>query len=292
MTLRIFRTRVLLHPLLCFLLPLSLFCGGSMLPMLFAFLTHEFGHILCAVIFSIPIREITLSPMGGVMDCDTSAAGPLKCALLSLSGPLSSLLGYAACYLLISKGMGPAAFFIESLRLHLLLFAFNLLPLLPLDGGQCLLALFRHNAHLKRVLFFLTAIFSLLLTGLSVLYAANGILFLAPALAGAFLLFLAARDRHTQGALAIHRMLALRTHLRQNRVLPTTLLSAGADMPLVQLAPHIPRRGAFSVLVLDPGTGEELGRISQFQIAHLLLSDPAMPLRRALTHCQENKHVL
>ena len=292
MTLTLFRTRIILHPLLCFLFPLSLCCGESIAPMLFAFATHEMGHILAAALFHIPIREIRLSPMGGAMDCDTEAASPIQCAILSISGPLLSFLAYALCYFLIAKGVGLAPFLIDSLRLHLLLLFINSLPLLPLDGGQCLLALFHHNAALKRVLFCLTVLFSLLLIFLSVFYAFQGCLVLAPVLAGCFLLHLTTQDKRTFGAHAIHRMLMLRSQLTQNRVLPSTLLSASADMPLISLARHFPRRGTFSILVLDPATGEELGRITQFHLTHLLLSDPAMPLRRALPHCQENKHVL
>ncbi len=103
-------------------------------------LTHEFGHSLVALNEGIPIKKITLFIFGGVAQMESEPGSPVSEFKITAAGPLTSLLiglfSGALYYLLLSPGniAGEAIFFIA--RVNLIMFAFNLVPAFPLDGGR------------------------------------------------------------------------------------------------------------------------------------------------------------
>lgn len=105
-------------------------------------LVHEAAHALSARAFGLRVRRIVADLMGG----HTAFEGPttpLSQGLTALSGPLANLLLAAGLYgigLVLSDGIG-ASIVLRLAFLNVLLGIFNLLPGLPLDGGQVLMAL-------------------------------------------------------------------------------------------------------------------------------------------------------
>jgi len=120
--------------------------------MLASVVMHEMGHALAAAHAGVPMRGSILLPIGGIPLADPkplpqskhtlrreafiAGAGPLvNFFLAALSGLLLFLLGAKASFWnvpLVSAGnLGRSFFWINAC-----LFAFNLLPAFPLDGGR------------------------------------------------------------------------------------------------------------------------------------------------------------
>jgi stage IV sporulation protein FB len=106
---------------------------------LISVLFHEFGHALTAVLFR-QKPQIQLVALGGV----TSYEGPkLKFwqqFIIVLNGPLAGILLFFIASLILKVPLPPAIFgTIATIRIvNLLWSVLNLLPVLPLDGGQLL----------------------------------------------------------------------------------------------------------------------------------------------------------
>lgn len=97
---------------------------------------HEYGHALCAKYFGIKTKEIIMTPIGGAaflermprephMELAITAAGPaVTLALAILSLPFAFLF--------------PCLLTVGFTAVNIILFLFNALPLLPMDGGRIL----------------------------------------------------------------------------------------------------------------------------------------------------------
>ncbi len=110
------------------------FGGGELLAVFLpAAVLHELGHILAARCMGLHIRRLTLSALGAELQLVEKNTSFLQDLLLCVSGPAVNLLLAAACAFL-----GRFPLFLGA---NLLLGAFNLLPVLPLDGGNGLFAL-------------------------------------------------------------------------------------------------------------------------------------------------------
>lgn len=104
---------------------------GLSLLFLLAGLCHELGHLLAARLLKLPVYALTLSAIGAELDIsrNCSYGGEL---LLAAGGPLVNLLLTAICCRMPGETVHLFA------GVNLLLACFNLLPVLPLDGGAVL----------------------------------------------------------------------------------------------------------------------------------------------------------
>ncbi|MBW4553900.1 MAG: site-2 protease family protein [Aphanocapsa sp. GSE-SYN-MK-11-07L] len=118
--------------------------GFAMALLLFgSVLLHELGHSLVAKAQGIQVNSITLFLFGGVAAIEQESKTPGQAFQVAIAGPLVSLGLFLLLSLatLILPGNTPAAVLAANLaRLNLVLALFNLLPGLPLDGGQILKA--------------------------------------------------------------------------------------------------------------------------------------------------------
>jgi len=106
-------------------------------------LVHELSHSLVARGFGLPVRRITLYPLGGYSEIEQEPPTPAKEFLVSAAGPVLSLALAAGGYVLIEAvhPHGLTGLLIYQLVwANLLVGIFNLLPGLPLDGGRMLRA--------------------------------------------------------------------------------------------------------------------------------------------------------
>jgi Zn-dependent protease/predicted transcriptional regulator len=105
-------------------------------------LLHELGHSFTARSLGLPVTRITLLIFGGVSNLTTEPPTPRSEFLVSIAGPLTSLILAGIFYLLhAAAGRGPSELgavlgYLASVNLILALF--NLLPAFPLDGGRVL----------------------------------------------------------------------------------------------------------------------------------------------------------
>jgi len=117
---------------------------------------HELAHSLVAMLYGVRVREIELSPIGGVAKMDSMPEKPYQELAMALAGPLVNLviavpLGWLIL-LLIRSGFirsishfaylmsRPSwqSFILNLFTSNVLLALFNLLPAFPMDGGRVL----------------------------------------------------------------------------------------------------------------------------------------------------------
>lgn len=106
-------------------------------------LLHELGHSLVARSQGINVNSITLFLFGGIASIDRESKTPGQAFQVAIAGPIVSLILFVLLSLLaypLPKS-SPAEVLVGDLaRINFVLALFNLIPGLPLDGGQVLKA--------------------------------------------------------------------------------------------------------------------------------------------------------
>ena len=106
-------------------------------------LLHELGHSFAAQQRGIRVNSITLFLFGGLASLDDEAKTPAGAFWIAVAGPLVSLALFFLLTFVASSGLitGPAAAITGLLAyINLILATFNMIPGLPLDGGNVLKA--------------------------------------------------------------------------------------------------------------------------------------------------------
>ncbi len=106
-------------------------------------LAHELGHSFVAIGQGIDVKSITLFLFGGLASLDKDAKTPKGAFLIAIAGPAVSLILYGAFSLLGASHLfnGALGAVVSLLAyINLALAVFNLIPGLPLDGGNILKA--------------------------------------------------------------------------------------------------------------------------------------------------------
>ncbi len=107
-------------------------------------LLHELGHSIAAKIQGIGVNSITLFLFGGIASIDKESKTPGDALKVAIAGPLVSFgLFLLLAAISISPGLPePVAVITANVaQINLVLTLFNLIPGLPLDGGQVLKSL-------------------------------------------------------------------------------------------------------------------------------------------------------
>lgn len=106
-------------------------------------LLHELGHSLVARSQGIKVNSITLFFFGGIASIEEESKTPGQAFQLAIAGPVVSIALFVLLTLLsqILPVSSPASVMAADLaRINLVVGLFNLIPGLPLDGGQVLKA--------------------------------------------------------------------------------------------------------------------------------------------------------
>jgi Zn-dependent protease len=112
----------------------------------FSILVHEFGHALTIRAYGLP-TTVTLEAFGGFASYPAGVLNRKQSFLVTAAGPASQLLLALLIYLLLmnlpQQSMNAnGLYFLERLIFISVLWALlNLLPIMPLDGGQLLNAI-------------------------------------------------------------------------------------------------------------------------------------------------------
>ncbi|GAA3408324.1 M50 family metallopeptidase [Paenibacillus hodogayensis] len=164
-----------LHPLFSLLMLLSVATGYfvELLTLFVIVLIHELGHVAAARSFGWTVVRVELLPFGGVAETDDRGrSSAFQEAAVALAGPLQN--GWMA---LFAVGMGRLGWWETGwshyfVTANIMIGLFNLLPVLPLDGGKVMQALISRWLPYYRTLF-LCSLISLLL---SIMLAAASLL--------------------------------------------------------------------------------------------------------------------
>ncbi|AUB35639.1 hypothetical protein COO91_01529 [Nostoc flagelliforme CCNUN1] len=124
---------------------LALLLGLMTALMLFAsVVAHELGHSFVAIRQGIDVKSITLFIFGGLASLEKESKTPGEAFWVAIAGPLVSFLlcGIVTAIGVTTTASGPLAAILGVLAsVNLALALFNLIPGLPLDGGNILKAI-------------------------------------------------------------------------------------------------------------------------------------------------------
>ncbi len=107
-------------------------------------LAHELGHSWVALRQGIPVNSITLFIFGGLASLGEESKTPAEAFWVAVAGPIVSLVlfGLLTAIQITTPLAGPLAAILGLVAtINLMLALFNLLPGLPLDGGNVLKAI-------------------------------------------------------------------------------------------------------------------------------------------------------
>lgn len=102
---------------------------------------HEGGHLLACLGLGIEVRRLRLTLLGAVLDMDSRCGSGWEEVLVALAGPLVNLCTVPLALSVHRRLLAGAS---------LLLGAFNLLPVTPLDGSRILHGLLSAGGDLNR----------------------------------------------------------------------------------------------------------------------------------------------
>jgi stage IV sporulation protein FB len=129
-----FRLHPILIPLIFYLIGTGQFAHYTII--FVSLLFHEFGHLIAAKWTGLTVKSCTIMPYGGEIIIRNLRQAPMHHKwLVAIAGPFATMLLILGSNFFTFPGQ---AFF---MHVQLTILFLNCLPILPLDGGQALLAL-------------------------------------------------------------------------------------------------------------------------------------------------------
>jgi stage IV sporulation protein FB len=105
-------------------------------------LVHELGHLAAANGFGWRVREVQLLPFGGVLIVDELGTAPTwEELIVALAGPLQHVWMILIALLMKWMEVGASSWWDYFIEANLMIGLFNLIPVLPLDGGKVMQSL-------------------------------------------------------------------------------------------------------------------------------------------------------
>ncbi|WP_432358404.1 metalloprotease [Sporosarcina sp. UB5] len=126
-----------LHPILApFFLVLMITGGLAFYSIVFiSLLFHEAGHVVAAKMSGVKVRSCTIMPYGGELRIPNRYSyGKRQRVFVAIGGPIATSILLLLPILFNFPGDE------QFLRIQLVILSLNLLPILPLDGGQAISA--------------------------------------------------------------------------------------------------------------------------------------------------------
>jgi len=129
------------HPLFWVIIVIGIFTARfkELLLLFCIVLIHELGHAFAAAHYNWRIKKIQLLPFGGVAELEEHGNKSLKEELVVvIAGPIQHIWMMAVGYILFETGWLGAELYYFFMWNNIIILAFNLLPIWPLDGGKVL----------------------------------------------------------------------------------------------------------------------------------------------------------
>ncbi|WP_248927396.1 M50 family metallopeptidase [Paenibacillus hamazuiensis] len=183
------------HPLFSILLLFSVITGyaAEMLILFGIVLIHELGHLTAAKGFGWQVREIQLLPFGGVLVVDEPGTVPAwEEIAVALAGPLQNVLMIAFAAACKWAGLWSGGWWDYFMQANLIIALFNLMPVLPLDGGKIMQSLLSYHLPYHRAIQWCAAaslVVSLTIVGMAFLRIGSHGIKLNVLIIGLFLIF-------------------------------------------------------------------------------------------------------
>lgn len=240
-------------------------------------LLHELGHSLAAMGYSIPVRDITLLPIGGVARLERMPEKPGQELVVALAGPAVNVI-LAMILLPVLVVLSAAQSVPLSLRLfsepgllgfltfllsaNVSLAVFNMIPAFPLDGGRVFRATLGFFTTYEKATQTAATLGRVLAVGLGLLAIFSGQVWLA--IIAIFIFFV---GRQEAQAVVIRGMLR---SAQAGQAMAGNTITLAPAATVGQVAPIIFGFRRPNVVVMDPHSGQFLGVVSSGNIARAL----------------------
>lgn len=246
--LRVRGLSIRVHP--TFLLVLLAYGALGLIPqalLIFALVIgHELAHLITAKAYGFQVVGLEIFPFGGAAYCNDLFEGrKMGESIMALAGPVFNLVLLFAAQTLRWQGYWTGPSGEDFVRINFWLAAFNLLPLLPLDGGRIVRALFSDTFGFVRTTKTLArcgqafGIF-LALLGLMLLGKGNSIegLIILPVLAGFFLI--SGKKEIASARITFLRQLTRKKEELLNKgLMKSKVLTAYSETPLIRIVEEL-----------------------------------------------------
>lgn len=113
---------------------------------LISIILHEFGHLIIAKILKIKIKNLKFNFIGFSAEFNNISDKNIEKIIILLFGPLVNL--FISILFLANKI--DCDYNVEIIYTNLILFVFNILPILPLDGGRILFYIFNFKFDIEK----------------------------------------------------------------------------------------------------------------------------------------------
>jgi Zn-dependent protease len=236
-------------------------------------LLHELGHSVAAIRYGIPVRDITLLPIGGVARLERMPEKPLQELVVALAGPaVNIVLALVSLPLVLalgdslSLGLAPQAGVLGLLTFlfsaNLYLAAFNLLPAFPMDGGRVFRALLGIFLDFQRSTAVAVRVGRVLAVGLGVFGFFSGQFFLG--IIALFIFTASGQEGDAVAARSLLRQVRVEQAWSRNTASLSPYATVGqvASMAMTDNRPHF--------AVLDPPTRDLLGVVHRDDVARAM----------------------
>ena len=101
-----------------------------------AILIHELAHAHMAKKRNVFVNHVLLDFLTGSASIEMDRLSYKDTILISVVGPLSNLVLSGVAYFLITNCIDASKFLTTFMSINFILFAFNILPIFPMDGGR------------------------------------------------------------------------------------------------------------------------------------------------------------
>lgn len=240
-------------------------------------LLHELGHSLAALGYGIPVKDITLLPIGGVARLERMPEKPGQELVVALAGPAVNVL-LAAILLPVMVALSlvqaiPLTFSLTSqgglsgllsflLVANVSLAIFNMIPAFPLDGGRVFRAILGFFTDYERATKIASMVGRVLAVGLGLFAIYNEQIWLA--FIALFIFTVGGQEARAVAARGVLRKAFAGQVLAQNTVALSPEATIGQAASLMIGV----RRPDFAVL--DPVSGQLLGVATRGNVAQAM----------------------
>ncbi|PHD63919.1 stage IV sporulation intramembrane metalloprotease SpoIVFB [Bacillus wiedmannii] len=134
-------TKISVHPLFWVIIVIGIFTARfkELLLLFCIVLIHELGHAFAAAHYNWRIKKIQLLPFGGVAELEEHGNKSLKEEfVVVIAGPIQHIWMMVVGYIVFEAGWLGADLYYFFIWNNIIILAFNLLPIWPLDGGKVL----------------------------------------------------------------------------------------------------------------------------------------------------------
>lgn len=273
-------TLVRIHPLaLIGALYFLAFGNGEMVLCGFAaLLLHEVAHVATAKAFRFTVPEMEITPFGGVAKIeDLQQATPVQQFFIAVAGPFANWVCCLICAWFVQMQWANPYTLQHFVHWNMLLLCFNLIPVLPLDGGriaQALLSPLIGWERAAKALSFAGILLGLALVGLSIFGALNGVANLSLMIAGCYLMYAANLSKTMAAAQCIHSVISKKVKLEHEKALRVESLGVARKITVKALFRRMSPGKYHRVFVMDEDGLTSIGELDDGVLVNALLDTP------------------